>query len=188
MNSQSEWQCCASHLGYSLYDPLETSGFFSVPLVREKTTSIGFCVPFSTAMSLYGSHMGHFQILGVHFPLDYASDATQRSRHTVYYRGMILYGTSIVFPVESRPSTGRLLTGRTCEPLGGGSCSITNAALTQLVTLGLFSDIVVMEYSSATAQHVNVFAYEEVEKSAPWTRYQLNSNADDGHLGVKPRL
>jgi hypothetical protein len=47
-------------------------------------------------------HMGHFQILGVQFPLDYASDAIQRSRgiigggtHTVYYCGMILYG--IVF-------------------------------------------------------------------------------------------
>ncbi len=60
--------------------------------------------------------------------------------------------------------------------------------LTQFVTLGLSSDIVVMEYSSATAQHINVFAYEEVEKSTPWTKYQLNSNADDGHLGVKPEL
>jgi hypothetical protein len=33
-----------------------------------------------------------------------------------------------------------------------------------------------------------VFANEEVEKSAPWTRYQLNNNADNSHLGVKPRL
>ena len=77
--------------------------------------------------------------------------------------------------------------GRTCEPLGG-SCSITTAALTQFVTLGLFSDIVVMEYSSATAQLIYVFAYEEVEKSAPWSRDQPNRNADDGHLEVKPRL
>jgi hypothetical protein len=43
--------------------------------------------------------MGHFQLLGVQFPLDHPSDAIQRSKHTVCYRGVILYGT--VFPVES---------------------------------------------------------------------------------------
>lgn len=125
--------------------------------------------------------------LGVQFPLDYASDAIQRSRDTVYYCGMILYG--IVFPVEgcSTPYVYRKTTGRTCKPLGG-SCSNTNAGLSQFVTLGLFSEIAVMEYSSATAQLINVFAYEEVEKREPWTRYQLNSNTDDGYLGVKPRL
>jgi hypothetical protein len=58
--------------------------------------------------------MGHFQILGVQFPLDYSSDAIQRSRwiiggntHTVYYCGMVLYG--IVFPVGNSTSIGRLL-------------------------------------------------------------------------------
>lgn len=43
----------------------------------------------------------------------------------------------------------------------GSSCSITNAASAQFVILDLFSDIAVMEYSSATAQRINVFAYEE---------------------------
>jgi hypothetical protein len=47
----------------------------------------------------------------------------------------------------------------------------------------LFSDIVVMEYSPAAVQLANVFAYEEVEKGTSWTRYQFNSNADDGNFG-----
>lgn len=106
MNSPPDWQYCASHPGYSLHDPLAT--LFSVPLVRETTTSIGFCAPFfDSHVPLRYSHMGHFQILGVQYPLNYASDAIQRPRHTVYYRGMILYG--IVFPVQSRRSIGRLL-------------------------------------------------------------------------------
>lgn len=81
MNSQSEWQCCASYLGYSVYDSLVT--FFSVPLVRETTTRIGFCAPFfdgHVPLRYYHVHMGHFQILGVQFLLDYASDAIQGSR------------------------------------------------------------------------------------------------------------
>lgn len=156
MNSQSEWQCCASHLGYSLYDSLVT--FFSLPLVRETTARIGFCAPFFDShvpLRYCHIHMGHFQILGVQFPLDYSSDAIQRSRWIIggehRYRILLWYG-SVWYCVSCRkPYIHRKTTGRTCEPLGG-SCSSTNATVTQFFTLGLFSDIVVMGYSSASAQ------------------------------------
>src|SRR6266852_6065024 len=75
VNSQSEWQCCAGHL---------TVTFFSMPLVRETTTRIGFCAPFfdshvSLRYSHIRVHMRHFQTRGIQFPLDCASDAIQIS-------------------------------------------------------------------------------------------------------------
>ena len=118
-------------------------------IVRETTTNIGFCAPFfDSHVPLWYSHMGHFKMLGVQFPVDCASDAIQRSRGSSAGNRCtrILYG--IVFPVEG-PYVHRKSTGRTYEPLGG---SWTNAALTRFATFaGLFSNIVVMGYSSATA-------------------------------------
>jgi hypothetical protein len=55
VNSQSEWQCCASHLGYSLYDSLVT--FFSTaicPWCGKRLPQKVFARHFSTVMFLYG--------------------------------------------------------------------------------------------------------------------------------------
>jgi hypothetical protein len=162
---------------------------FSVPLVRETTTGIGFCAPFFDShvpLRHCLIHMGHlasnFLLITLLMRSRYPERSSAGNRHTVNCcSSMILYG--IVFPVESRTSIGWKNMRTAGRLVLHHNCGLDSVFHTRFVFRQCGNGIFVSSRSTCI-----VFAYEEVEKSAPWTRYQLNNNADDGHLGVKPRL